>query len=113
MEKKKNHRKGMQDTEGPADSRERETDTQEPEICREVSVEAEKENSGNGLRPSDQGEQEAAATAGSRFTREQLTASVRFRDRQDLLHALLSPGETYSIADVEQMIDKYGKGKVK
>lgn len=113
MEKKKNHRKGMQDTEGPADSRERETDTQEPEICREVSVEAEKENSGNGLRPSDQGEQEAAATAGSRFTREQLTASIRFRDRQDLLHALLSPGETYSIADVEQMIDKYGKGKVK
>ena len=99
--------------EEPADSKEREMDTQEPEICREVSVGAEKENRGNVLRPPDQGEQEAAGAAGSRFTREQLTASARFRNRQDLLHALLSPGETYSIADVEQMIDKYGKGKVR
>ena len=43
MEKKKNLRKGLQDTEERADSREREMDAQEPEICREESGEAEKE----------------------------------------------------------------------
>ncbi len=137
MEKKKNLRKGLQDTEERADSREREMDAQEPEICREESGEAEKETGHDRLpaegetggggyvlqdaenppdprgQPPDKDGQEAAGAAGSRFTREPLISSTRFRDRQDLLNALLSPGQAYSIAGVEQMIDEYRKGKVK
>lgn len=47
------------------------------------------------------------------FSREQLLASGRFRDRRDLLNALLSPEKTYTVSDVEQAISKYMKGRVK
>ncbi len=47
------------------------------------------------------------------FSKEQLVYSERFRDRRDLLEALLLPGEQYTIRQAEQMMEKYKKGRVK
>lgn len=48
----------------------------------------------------------------SLFSKEQLLSAERFRDRKDIVNALLSPDREYTIADVEQMIEKYMKGTV-
>lgn len=58
-------------------------------------------------------EAQESAQAENRFTREQLLSSARFRDRRDLLGALLEPGRLYTIAEAEGKIEKYRKGKVK
>lgn len=63
-----------------------------------------KENNGNS-RQQDAGKKE--------FSREQLLASDRFRDRRDLLSALLAPDKTYTADAVEKEISKYMKGQVK
>lgn len=47
------------------------------------------------------------------FSTEQLLASERYRDRRDILTALLTPGEQYAFSDVEQRIEKYRKGQVR
>ena len=49
----------------------------------------------------------------SKFSKNQLLAADRFRDRRDILTALLSPDETYTVKAVEQMIENYLKGQVK
>lgn len=46
------------------------------------------------------------------FSKDQLLASERFRDRRDLVNALLSPDKTYTAGVVEQMILDYMKGMV-
>lgn len=51
--------------------------------------------------------------AGNRFTKGQLLASARFRERRDLLDALLKDGELYTVKTVEEKIEKYMKGGVK
>jgi len=51
--------------------------------------------------------------AGSLFSKEQLLAAERFQGRRDIVNALLRPGERYTIADVEQMIEKYMQSKIK
>lgn len=62
---------------------------------------------------SDKAKKEGAGSAVNRFTKGQLLSSARFRDRRDLLDALLSPEGLYSIAEAEQEMKKYRKGKVK
>ncbi len=47
------------------------------------------------------------------FSKEQLLAADRFRDRRDILTALLSQNKTYTVKAVEQMIEDYLKGQVK
>lgn len=49
----------------------------------------------------------------NRFTKEQLLSSKRFRDRKDILDALLEDGKKYTVSDAELLIEKYMKGKVK
>lgn len=49
----------------------------------------------------------------SSFSKEQLLAAERFQGRKDILNALLSPDEQYTVEAVEQMIEKYMKGQVK
>jgi hypothetical protein len=49
----------------------------------------------------------------SKFSKNQLLAADRFRDRRDILTALLSPDKTYTVKAVEQMIENYLKGQVK
>lgn len=47
------------------------------------------------------------------FSKEQLLMAERFQGRRDILNALLSPDEQYTVETVEQMIEKYMKGQVK
>ena len=49
----------------------------------------------------------------NRFTKEQLLGAHRFRDRRDLADALLTPGERYTVKEVEEKMETYRKGKVK
>lgn len=46
------------------------------------------------------------------FSKEKLMQSPRYRNRRDLLNALLSDGAIYSIAQTEEIIENYMKGKV-
>lgn len=49
----------------------------------------------------------------NKFSKEQLAASERFRDRRDIVEALLVTGELYTVRAVEEKIESYMKGKVK
>lgn len=49
----------------------------------------------------------------SKFSKEQLIASERFRDRRDLLTAILPADGRFTLNEVDQMIEKFMKGKVK
>lgn len=49
----------------------------------------------------------------NKFSKEQLAASQRFRERRDILEALLDDGELYTVKAVEEKIESYMKGKVK
>ena len=49
----------------------------------------------------------------NKFSKEQLTASERFRERRDILEALLTDGELYTVKAVEEKTERYMKGKVK
>lgn len=50
--------------------------------------------------------------AKAEFSKSQLVSSKKFDGRRDILEALLSEGETYTVEAVEQKISKYMKGKV-
>lgn len=47
------------------------------------------------------------------FSKEQLLAAKRFQNRQDIVNALLQSDKQYTIAEVEQLIEKYMRGRVK
>ncbi len=47
------------------------------------------------------------------FTLDQLLASKKFSSRKDLLKAVLSENERYSVSEAEKNIEKFMKGKVK
>lgn len=49
----------------------------------------------------------------NRFSKEQLLVSERFRDRRDLVDALLDDRSLYTVKSVEEKIEKYMKGKVR
>lgn len=57
--------------------------------------------------------QEDTRKGENRFSKEQMCSSVRFRERKDIVNALLKEGELYTIRDVEEKIEKYMKGEVK
>lgn len=54
-----------------------------------------------------------AEKAEIKFSKEQLVASERFRERRDILEALLKTEELYTVKAVEGKIENYMKGKVK
>lgn len=56
---------------------------------------------------------EAVEKAEVNYSKEQLLASERFRDRKDIVNALLSPDKEYTVSAVKEMIEKYMKGKVR
>ena len=57
--------------------------------------------------------QDEAIKAEHKFSKEQIVTSKRFRHRRDMLTAILNDGEQYTLADVDELIEKYMKGKVK
>lgn len=52
-------------------------------------------------------EQEEAA-----FSKEQIAKAGRYKHRQDLVNALLSAERTYTLAEVDELIDKFMNGAV-
>lgn len=46
------------------------------------------------------------------FTKEQILTSEKYANRRDLLNALLEENKTYKIETVDNMIEKFMKGKV-
>ena len=49
----------------------------------------------------------------SLFSTEQVLSAERFRDRRDILTALLKPGHQYTLQAVEELMKNYMKGQVK
>lgn len=47
------------------------------------------------------------------FEKDQLMSSERFRNKRDLLNALLRENKLYAVSQAEEMIEIYMKGKVK
>lgn len=50
---------------------------------------------------------------GCRFSKDQLLAANRFRERRDLLEALLSSEKAYAVEEVEKIVDDFYKRKVR
>ena len=47
------------------------------------------------------------------FTKEQLLGVDKYLDKQDLLNALLNDNDSYTLEDVEAIVENYLKGEVK
>lgn len=47
------------------------------------------------------------------FSKEQIVASDKYRNQRDLVDALLEKDKKYTIATVDNLIEKYKKGQVK
>lgn len=55
----------------------------------------------------------ASAAMEPKFTKEALVNSKRFRNERDLVSALLKDDVEYTISEVDRMVAKFMKGKVK
>ena len=47
------------------------------------------------------------------YTREQVMSSQRYANRRDLVSVLLEDGKQYTLAEVDEKIEAFKKGKVK
>ena len=47
------------------------------------------------------------------YTREQVMSSQRYANRRDLVSVLLESGKTYTLDEVDALINKFMKGAVK
>lgn len=56
---------------------------------------------------------EPATIEAAEYTKEQLLKAAGFRNRRDLVEALLDSGRNYTIAEAEEIIENYLKGEVK
>ena len=52
-------------------------------------------------------------TAERLFSKEQLVNSGKFAGRRDLLETMLKDGKQYSVPEVEKMIERFMKGRVR
>lgn len=48
-----------------------------------------------------------------KFSKEQILASGRFREKRDLIDALLDGSKQYTIRNAEEILENYLKGKVR
>lgn len=55
---------------------------------------------------------EKKETSVSKFSKEQIIQSKKFRNRVDILNVILDNNKTYSLEEVEKEINKFMKGKV-
>ena len=54
-----------------------------------------------------------AESKASVFSKEQIRGAKKYEKDIDIVSALLKDGKTYSLAEVDKIIDDYKKGKVK
>lgn len=47
------------------------------------------------------------------YSKAQLAASQKYANRRDLISALLDDGKTYTLDEVDTLIEKFMKGKVR
>lgn len=47
------------------------------------------------------------------FTKEQIVNAKRYRQDIDIVNALLDDGKTYTLAEVDNIIERFKKGSVK
>lgn len=47
------------------------------------------------------------------FTKEQIIESNRYKFRKDILNVLLESGKTYTLDEVDRLLENFMKGKVK
>lgn len=47
-----------------------------------------------------------------RYTKKQLICSEKYCSQSDLLYALLENGKTYSLAETDEIMNRFKKGKV-
>lgn len=66
-----------------------------------------------GRKKTPEADQAVTGKVENKFSKEQLVASNRFRERRDILEALLETGKLYTVKTVEEKIESYMKGKVK
>lgn len=52
------------------------------------------------------------AVVAQTYTKQQLAASKKYANRRDLISVLLAEGKTYTLAEVDRLIEKFMKGKV-
>lgn len=62
-----------------------------------------------GINKSEKKEQAAKTTA---FSKVQIAASDRYKDRKDIVNTLLADNKGYSFEEVDALINKFMKGKV-
>lgn len=48
-----------------------------------------------------------------KFRKDQILASKKFKNRRDLLSAVLEDGQLYTMPEVNTLVEKYMKGTVK
>lgn len=48
----------------------------------------------------------------NKFSKEKIVASKRYKDKVDIVNALLSDGKEYSLEEVDDIINNFMKGKV-
>lgn len=48
----------------------------------------------------------------SKFTKEQILASKKYSNRRDAIVAILSDNKTYTLEQVDSLLEKFMKGKV-
>lgn len=46
------------------------------------------------------------------YTKQEIKAAAKFKDRRDAVEALLKADELYSVEEVEKIIKKFMKGRV-
>lgn len=54
-----------------------------------------------------------AAVKMRKYSKQQMLEASRYREKRDLLQALLIEGQQYSFQDVEKLVLEYMKGQVK
>ena len=54
-----------------------------------------------------------AETTETAYTKEQILKSKKYREKRDLINALLVNGRSYTLNTVDDMIEKFLKGEVK
>lgn len=57
--------------------------------------------------------QEVPTAEPVQFGKEQILASVKYRNKRDLVNALLEKDKKYTMEQVDDLIDQYMKGQVK
>lgn len=58
-------------------------------------------------------ERKGLESAPRAFAKEQILASERYRNRRDLLDALLDGKKNYTIKEADRMVETFMKGRVK